>query len=204
MNQEMKRLILLPLVFIAFLGVGFLLANSQNLLQIKPTGKVIAAESLPPPSPLPDIIENPKTLSIPKLGINTVIESVGNDSVGRMDVPKQAQNVAWYNLGFKVGEVGSAVLAGHFDDTSGKPAVFYHLNQLTEGDEVVVSDDKGKRMVYKVTKMLVYDEDKVPLMDIFNSPDKSRLNLITCDGIYDASSNSYSRRMVVYTEKVTP
>ncbi len=72
-------------------------------------GAVVAYMKQPAP------VSFPKILSIPKLEVNAEIETVGLDNKGAMDVPKNAMNVAWYNLGPKPGEKGNAVMAGHLD-----------------------------------------------------------------------------------------
>jgi sortase A len=144
----------------------------------------------------------PKTFIVPKLGINAPVEHVGMDSKGAMDVPKNADNVAWYKLGYKVGDKGSAVIAGHFDKVDGSPAVFYNLTSLTKGDEILVRDEAGKEFKYKVTSKQTFNFDEVPLNEVFASSDKARLNLITCDGVFDKNAKNYSKRTVIYSELI--
>jgi len=43
--------------------------------------------------------EAPVRLQIPTLTIDAVIEAVGRDTNGAMDIPKQVDNVAWYAPG---------------------------------------------------------------------------------------------------------
>lgn len=143
------------------------------------------------------VISNPQTLSIPKLNVTTHIEHVGLDSKNRMDVPKDYQNVAWYELGYTPGETGSVVLAGHYDTPQGTPGVFYDLRTLEEGDEIIVEGD-NKSLTYVVTRSASYPFDQVPLNEVFDSRDKKRLNLITCEGVFDSTAQNYSDRFVVY------
>jgi sortase (surface protein transpeptidase) len=145
-------------------------------------------------------VAKPQTLSIPKLGVNASIESVGMDSQGRMDVPSDPDDVAWYNLGFKPGQQGSAVIDGHFDKPSGAPAVFYDLAKLQAGDTLVITDTSGQKYTFAVTESKAYPFDSVPLQTIFDSTDKPRLNLITCDGVWNKNQKNYSQRLVVYAE----
>lgn len=156
----------------------------------------------PSPTPKPIIIELPQTLTIPKIGVHTNVEYVAHDQNGRMDVPQNFMNVGWYRLGAKVGEKGSAVLAGHLDTQTGAPAIFYNLNQLVEGDEVIVTGQDGTELKYKVVGSKIYDISNAPLEEIFAQEDKERLNLITCDGIWDVNIRNYTKRLVVFTELV--
>lgn len=142
----------------------------------------------------------PKTISVPKLGIQAPVESVGLDSAGRMDVPKKWANVAWYNLGYKVGRSGGgAVMSGHLDTSSGAPAVFYNIEKLNPGDEIIVTDTMGAKYKYRVVEKQVYQWDTLPLQRIFGSAGVDGLNLITCDGAWDRNTRNYSQRMVIYS-----
>lgn len=141
----------------------------------------------------------PQYIIIPAIGVNAAIESVGLDAQGRMDVPQDEDNTAWYNLGFKPGQNGSAVIDGHYDKRSGAPAVFYKLSSLNEGDTIIVNYPDGTEYTFAVTHKQLYDFDKVPLQEVFNSTDQPRLNLITCDGVFDTAAQNYSKRLVVYS-----
>ncbi len=166
------------------------------------TGPTAITISKPAPGnepPIAAVISEPQTISIPRINVTADVESVGQDAEGKMDVPKGVFNVGWYNLGFKPGEKGSAVMAGHLDTITGAPAVFYNIGQLQAGDEVMVTDKNGKTLNFTVTGVQSYAFDKVPLQEVFASTDKPRLNLITCVGTWDVGSRNYSERLVVYT-----
>src|SRR3989338_7815462 len=53
----------------------------------------------------------PVRLKVPKINIDATIEYVGLTPQGAMGVPRGPVNVAWYQLGPRPGEEGSAVLA---------------------------------------------------------------------------------------------
>lgn len=187
------------------LGIGGGLFYVRSIPASPVSNNQVAA--IPLSSPLPTDtptprkeVYQPKSLSIPKLGIEAQVEEVGEDSFGRMDVPKRDGNVGWYSLGYKPGEQGSAVMAGHFDTVTGTPAVFYYVNQLVPGDKVIVADKNGRNFTFQVTRVEAYQFDQVPLQEIFASHDKPRLNLITCAGVWNQGSRNYSERTVVYTE----
>lgn len=176
---------------------GLIYSYRSPVIQTPPTSSV----SVPVASIRPEVTE-PQTLQIPKINVSAVVEPVGQDSEGKMDVPKGVFNVGWYNLGYKPGEEGSAVMAGHLDTITGAPAVFYYIGQLSAGDEVIVTDKDGKSYTFEVTSVQSYPFDQVPLQEIFASRDKPRLNLITCVGTWDTGTRNYSNRLVVYTELI--
>jgi sortase (surface protein transpeptidase) len=139
-----RPLILFIIVFIAtlFIGKGIMAVSSIDSSVVNPslTDQPISNQQ----QNLVVVRKTPVRLIIPSLKIVTMSESVGMDQQGRMDVPKDVVNVAWYQLGVKPGEVGNAVFAGHYDKPDGSPAVFYDLNQLQSGDELIVEDEDGK------------------------------------------------------------
>jgi len=148
------------------------------------------------------VFGSPVKLRISKLGVDATIEQVGMDEKGNMDVPKDPDNAAWYSLGHKVGDNGSAVIAAHFDKPSGEPAVFYKLSSLRPGDTIEVEDDTGKTLTFEVEDSERYPFNDFPLQRVFNTAGVSRLNLITCDGVWNRVDETYSDRLVVYTRLV--
>lgn len=144
----------------------------------------------------------PVELVIPSLDINTPIESVGQDANGNMDVPKQPMDVAWYNLGFRPGQSGNAVIDGHVDSSTGAPLIFANLASLQAGDLIYVKDDAGKTRKFVVTHKQAYPNEQTPLSSIFGADKKAHLNLITCTGIWDRSQMQYTQRLVVYSDLV--
>lgn len=151
-------------------------------------------------TPTPIREQLPIAVIIPKIDINAAIERVGVDGDGRMDVPKDAFNVGWYEYGVKPGEVGNAVFAGHLDTVTGAPAIFYNLSRVEVGDEIVVTTEEGKQLTFSVIRKETYDSAQFPLEDVFGASDKKMLNLITCQGWFDYSAQEYSHRLVLYTE----
>lgn len=203
----MKKVSIIWIVIIfAIVGMvtGTVFANRYFAAsQFKTVPQTIQKEVAPAPVPS-DVnrspISEPQTVSIPKISITSRIEKVGEDEKGRMAVPKEVMNVGWYEFGYKPGEKGSAVFAGHLDKVSGEPAIFYSLNKLSVGDEIIVTDKNGKKLTFEVIKSQVYPFDQVPLEEIFASTDKARLNLITCTGSWNKDDKNYSNRLVVYSQ----
>lgn len=143
----------------------------------------------------------PTRLTIPAIGIDAVIEHVGVTPAGAMDAPKGPDTVAWYDLGPRPGEVGSAVIDGHSGWKDAIPAVFDNLYTLHAGDKIYVKNGQGVTTTFVVRKVRIYDS-KADTSSIFRSSDgKVHLNLITCDGAWSAISKSYAKRVVVFADK---
>ncbi len=157
-----------------------------------------------PPTPTVDPLASagpPIRLEVPALGIDAYVEEVGLTADRAMDVPQGWMNAGWYKNGARPGEVGNAVIAGHFDTSSGGPAVFWDLRALAPGDEVIVTYERGDRFTFVVegSQEFDYDAEGEAIDVVFGPSQTEDLNLITCQGVWDRTQSTYDRRLVVYT-----
>lgn len=146
-------------------------------------------------------INLPLRLKISKLDIDAAIIPLGLTSEGAMAVPQNPAEVAWFSLGPRPGEIGSAVLAGHYGWQNNLPAVFDNLHKLQVGDKIMLEDEKGLNTTFVVRAIKIYDKDDIAT-DIFSSNDeKAHLNLITCTGTWNRAAQTHSNRLVIFTDK---
>lgn len=140
-------------------------------------------------------------LKIPRIHVDASVEYVGLTPDGAMGVPTDPDTVAWFNLGPRPGETGSAVIDGHFGWKDGIPAVFDNVHKLHKGDMLSVEDKNGVTTTFVVRELRLYDQHE-NAVDVFSSSDgKAHLNLITCTGVWNKNQKSYSERLVVFTDK---
>ncbi|NCO05053.1 MAG: class F sortase [Candidatus Magasanikbacteria bacterium] len=143
----------------------------------------------------------PVRLKIPVIDVDSSVIPVGLTSDGAMEVPKDPDEVAWFNLGPIPGENGSAVIAGHYDWKNNIPAVFDNLHKLRKGDKISIEDENGDTTTFVVREIRTYNKDD-EASDVFKLDDgNAHLNIITCTGVWDNVSKSYSKRLVVFTDK---
>lgn len=143
----------------------------------------------------------PTRLKIPKIQVDAAFEYVGLTLEGAMDVPGGPLRAAWFNLGPRPGEIGSAVISGHYGWKNNIPAVFDNLNKLKKGDKIYIKDKGGVTNTFVVNELKTYGEND-DASRVFNSSDgRAHLNLITCQGIWNKNKKSYSERLVVFTDK---
>ena len=193
----MKKLLL-------FICGFFLIAFLAFQISARNTPQPPLTPTPSPRLPVSNSFNIPTHFSVPKLDISTNIEAVGLDNTGGMAIPKDYQSVGWYRLGYKPGEKGSVVIAGHYDTPKGTPGVFYRISTLEKGDSIMVTDDKNNQLTYTVDKVEIYPLDTFPLQTVFASTDTYRLNLITCNGVFDRSTKLYNKRLVVFAVLKTP
>ncbi|MEK7600334.1 MAG: class F sortase [Patescibacteria group bacterium] len=149
----------------------------------------------------PAVIALPRRLEIPSINIDALIEHVGITPSGEMGVPKSRATVGWLETGPRPGERGSAVIAGHYGQSGAEKSVFDNLHMLQPGDAIYSTDADGVTTTFIVRAKSVYN----PYDDataVFSAPgDASHLNLITCDGVWDAQSQSYQKRLVIFADR---
>jgi len=148
------------------------------------------------------VISPPILLVIASINVSAVIKPVGLTSAGDMDIDENPEELAWYQYGPMPGEEGSSVIAGHYGWKDGVPSVFNDLSKLVKGDEVIVSGKDGVPQKFVVSHSAQYKPEQ-DATDVFRSDDgKAHLNLITCQGSWNNSANTYSERLVVFTDHV--
>ena len=143
----------------------------------------------------------PSRLIIPKIKVNATVKYVGVTAEGAMGVPKGPTEVAWFNFGPRPGEVGSAVISGHYGWKNNIPAVFDNLNKLQKGDELSIKDEKGILTIFVVRESRIFKENQDASSVFASSDGRSHLNLITCGGIWNKERKSYSNRLIIFTDK---
>jgi sortase A len=130
-------------------------------------------------------------VSVPKIGLDgvEVINSTSDEALTESTVHVPATGFPWQ-------EGANTYIAGHrigYEGT-GSFQVFYDLDQLVEGDEIVVTDSEGNRFAYRVFNTLVTDPFDVEVMNPVDG--KSVVTLQTC------TLPDYAERLVVQGELV--
>lgn len=144
----------------------------------------------------------PIRLTIPKIKVNAAIKYVGITANGEMGVPKGPSDVAWFEPGIIPGENGSAVIAGHYGHwKNGQGSVFDNLKKLKAGDKLYIKDAAGDTITFVMRESKIYNSNDEASDIFFSDDDASHLNLITCEGTWNKFSKSYSKRLVVFTDK---
>lgn len=151
---------------------------------------------------------SPVRFTISKLGIDAGFQYNGLKADGAMDIPNNIVDVGWFTGSARPGEQGTSVVTGHVAQIRGgvmtKPGVFSNLSQLRAGDRLSVLNDKGEAVTFVVRESRSFDPS-ADATEVFSSADgKAHLNLITCEGIWNPEKLSYSARLVVFTDKLSP
>lgn len=190
-------------LIVTFTGLTLVLALAWYfVLSPSRTGPVSSTSNVATISKLePARAGLPVRLKIPAINVSAAVEYVGLTPQGDLDAPKNPANTGWYSLGPRPGEAGSSVIDGHFGYRDNIAAVFDNLSKLRADDKIYVEDKKGTAAIFVVRETQNYDL-QADATAVFRSSDgKAHLNLITCEGTWNASQKSYSNRLVVFADK---
>jgi len=165
-----------------------------------PTGPIVA----PPQSAEPRQVPRPVSLTIPLIGVQTPLITLGLTSSGALQVPSLSQiSVAgWYTGSPRPGAIGSAIIVGHIDGHK-LAGVFYRLHLLHPGDKVYVRRADGTLVEFRVTLVQTYLKDHFPTQAVYGPTPDPELRLITCGGTFDVATDHYLSNVVVYATEVS-
>ncbi len=130
-------------------------------------------------------------LTVPKLGLTDVpvFDSVSEKKLKESVVHVPATGFPWQ-------KGANTYIAGHrlgYEGT-GSYLIFYYLDQLAKGDEIILRDSAGGTYRYRVTKQEVVGPDNVEAMDAVEGT--SVVSLQTC------TLPEYKERLIVQGELV--
>ena len=156
-------------------------------------------------------------MRIPSIDVDAPIAPRTVDANGDSPMPLGPSDVGWYDfgpfsgLGGVPGRGTNAVYSGHVDYVArvpwagvrySGPAVFARLRDVRVGDTVDIVRN-GETLTYTVAWTLRVDAEQARWGEYWNaSVLVDSITLYTCAGDFDASSISYSERIVVRAERV--
>jgi len=150
-------------------------------------------------TPVPQDTASPVSIVIEGARVDASVEK-RNIIDGVMEAPSGPTDVAWYQQTDLLGEVGNVVMVGYVDYFDVGPAVFFHLQDLEQGDEIVATGTDGNRYVYTVERVELYevvDMTDETVEEIVGPTQEASITLITCGGEFDYDRGVYLSRTVV-------
>lgn len=213
--------ILLSMAGVLFLlGVGVSLNSLHTNRQAKAQVAVLAKntadndennDDIPDETPPPNdaiatykvAADLPRLLRIPTIQVGARVKRLGTKPNNELKAPSNVYDVGWYDGSSKPGENGTVLLNGHVSGPNNR-GVFYSLNKLKTDDKISIERGDGQVITYKVVQSQIYAYDKVDMAAALTSivPGKPGLNIITCSGKYDAKTNKFSERLVIFAVQI--
>jgi len=176
----------------------------RPLVRERPRAPVPAGTPAPTATPRakrtrPARAPRPVRVKIAAIGVDAPLIALGLDAHRALELPERFDVAGWWSGGYRPGEPGPAVIAGHVDSKTG-PAVFYRLGNLRRGDAVVVQRRDGSAIRFTVRNVGRYAKTAFPTRLVYGATSRSALRLITCSGDFDRAAGHYVDNTVVYAE----
>jgi sortase (surface protein transpeptidase) len=191
---------------VVLLGAIGLATNAFGARAIIPRASQVAIWTVPAPSsgPLANTAKSaptkkvvpPTNVRIPTIKVNTSITPLALDATGALEAPTSFTQVGWYAQGTAPGDIGPAVLAGHYDNAV-RGTVFYRLRLLKAGDLVQVRRG-GTWLDFTVVYSGEYSKQEFPTETVYGPTPDPELRLITCGGTFNGRVGSYDHNFVVF------
>src|SRR5580700_9985022 len=183
-------------------GVGAVPAPTGPIVAAfpAPTGPIVAVSQSAAPKP----VAAPVSLTIPLIGVQTNLMTLGLEPDGELQVPplNMVSVAGWYTGSPRPGAIGSSIIVGHIDGDN-KTGVFFRLRQLSAGDKIYVKRSDGTLAEFRVTSVQQYPKDHFPTEAVYGPVPDPELRLITCGGAYDPATHHYVLNLVVYATEVS-
>jgi LPXTG-site transpeptidase (sortase) family protein len=196
----------ISLMAIACSGQKKIPSNNFGSITAPPsaTGTATPATNAASPSATPD--QSPLAeFMVPKFNVSGNIIVKGIDpATNVMESPDNKDDVAYYDFsgrpGFGCtadGKCVNTVLAGHVDWYTGQVGVFWHMKDLSQGDEIELKLGDGTLYKYKVVANTIYKSEDAPIEQILGDTPQESVTLITCDGVFNKQLQEYNSRRIV-------
>ena len=164
--------------------------------------QVSTALAAPPSSAASKAPDVPTNIKIPAISVSTTIEPLALNAKGQLTPPGYTE-AGWYAAGTNPGDMGPAVIAGHYDTKSaGTPSVFYRLGSLKVGDAIEI-ERAGKWLTFDVTAVESFPQNRFPSELVYGPTPTPELRLITCGGTYSSKTKAYADNVVVFAAEST-
>ena len=164
----------------------------------------------PPVSSNAPVIASPKNpaiakptdrLSINRIGTDAPVIQIGLTGAGAIDTPKTLWQVGHYSGSAIVGANSSAVIVGH-SGAPGQVGVFEHIDRILVGDIIQYTKADGSAISFRVTSSKAYQVNDETAHSLVASTSNPSLNLISCYGHWDKSTQEYDQRWIVKAAKI--
>lgn len=142
----------------------------------------------------------PRIINIPAINVTARVRTVGVNSRGDIDTPKNLNDTAWYDGSSKPNQEGQVFIDGHTSFSRNIAAAFNDLNKVRDGDQIFIETGNGAKFRYRVTGVETVDASKVDMGKVLNTQDGAHkgLTLMTCTGTFNYRTQTADKRLIVY------
>ena len=145
--------------------------------------------------PRPVLTSLPARMSIPALGLDYPVQSMGADSIGTMQIAPALEIISWFDRSAIPGNEGNAIFGGH-NLWRGVRSQIYNLDELEIGDELEIEYEDGTSMKFLLESVFVYELRLAPAHIIMDPGGEQKLTLITCKPPFNTERRTSDNRIV--------
>lgn len=138
---------------------------------------------------------------IPAIAVDAPVVNLGLNADGTLQVPTNFSDAGWWSGGPFPGDPGPAVVVGHVSSIYG-PGVFFRLDELVAGDSVIVTRPDGRRVIFRVTRLLEVAKSSFPTGLVYGHVAGRQLRLITCGGPFNSATGHFIDNFIVFASFV--
>jgi len=197
----------------ALLATLALAACSGNGAPATHSGPPAAPGSTPSPTPAVTVTEavrsftsardyrtppGPVAVAIPAIAVASDLQPLHRAADGTIEVPEW-HHAGWWAEGPKPGQPGPAVILGHVDSASGRD-VFYRLDELQPGDDVIVTLADGREVRFVIRRLEHHPKSSFPSEAVYAPSLHPGLRLVTCGGSFDRSTRHYRDNVIAFAD----
>lgn len=144
----------------------------------------------------------PRKILLPTINAEGFVQKVGVNKQNAIAVPSNVHFAGWFVNSVKPGERGLSILDGHVSGVY-SDGIFKNLTKLQSGDRFSVEYGDGRTVEFEVVDTKTMPAaDSAEYVQTYRPEIEAQINLITCGGAFDASTNSYEDRIVVVAKKM--
>jgi sortase (surface protein transpeptidase) len=153
--------------------------------------------------------EKPRYLTVPALGIDKarVVELGTKGDDNQLEDPQNIHDAGWYRESALPGAPFNLEYAGLYDGHNtgiNQKGIFYSLDRLVVGNEIIIERGDGVLLTYAVqeVKTVLLEEIDMSQMQKSFNPSLEGLNIISCGGDWDKARQTYTHRVTVRAIRV--
>lgn len=143
------------------------------------------------------VAHEPRKIELPSIQTSGCIQKVGIDQNNAITAPNNIHLAGWYVNSPPPGKKGVSIIDGH---VSGRyeNGVFKKLVKLVPGDSIKIQMGDMSWREFEVSQTDSYPANQVmSQLSKINNDGSTQLALITCDGRFDAQTQTYENRVLV-------
>ena len=146
--------------------------------------------------------DQPKKIILKTINTSGYIQRVGVDKAGAIGSPSNVYFAGWYTQSVAPAKEGLSIIDGH---VSGKysDGIFKNLGKLLVGDTLQVQYGNGDLKSFMVVaKRQVPEAEAAEALLQKHNDITAQLNLMTCAGKFNKTTNRYDDRLLVVTKAI--